>query len=134
MNGVAESGLNPRAKSRAGALGVMQILPPTFAEIKTKNPAFRAIWEPRWNIAAGISYDRYLYDRWKKRSMIRDRLAFAFASYNAGYSRISRGYRKKYPGSSYQVPWANIAQTTPKQTQHYIKRIIKLMKPAKGSS
>ncbi len=39
---VAESRLQADARSRVGALGVMQIMPKTFAEITKKNQALRA--------------------------------------------------------------------------------------------
>ena len=61
---IAESGLNPNALSNTGARGLMQILPSTYAEIRKKNPYFSHINEPRWNIAAGIYYDRFLYGYW----------------------------------------------------------------------
>ena len=59
--GIAESALQDKALSPVGAKGVMQIMPSTFAEIRRKNPQFINIDEPRWNIAAGIYYNRYLY-------------------------------------------------------------------------
>ncbi|MDH3559685.1 MAG: transglycosylase SLT domain-containing protein [Gammaproteobacteria bacterium] len=61
---VAESGLKPNAKSKSGARGIMQILPSTFSEIQKKNPHLKDMDSPRWNIAAGIYYDRLLYKRW----------------------------------------------------------------------
>ena len=64
--GIAESGLSPEASSSAGAKGIMQILPATYEDIRSKNPHFSRIEEPRWNIAAGIYYDRMLYRKWKK--------------------------------------------------------------------
>lgn len=38
-------------------------MPKTFDEIKKKNPSFVDVNEPRWNIAAGIYYDRQLYQK-----------------------------------------------------------------------
>ena len=43
----------------------MQIMPKTFEEIKEKNPIFNNVYVPRWNIAAGIYYDKKMYNFWK---------------------------------------------------------------------
>ena len=54
--GIAESGLRAGAVSPAGAKGIMQIIPTTFEEIRAKNPHFRNIDDPQWNIAAVIYF------------------------------------------------------------------------------
>ena len=51
---IAESGLDPDARSQAGALGLMQIMPATYEEITRDNPHFVTLDDPRWNVAAGI--------------------------------------------------------------------------------
>ncbi len=89
---IAESGLNPQAKSGTGARGLMQILPSTYAEIRKANPYFSHINDPRWNIAAGIYYDRYLYSSWTEIPE-NERLMFAFGSYNAGLGGMLNAYR-----------------------------------------
>ena len=94
--GIAESGLNPAAKSPMGARGIMQILPSTYEEIKRQIPFLAGIEDPRWNIAAAIFYDRQLYRKWKQQHDIQvtERLKFALASYNAGYGNMLKAYRK----------------------------------------
>ena len=66
--GIAESGLRDKAQSSVGAVGVMQIMPSTYADIHKKSPYLSSgtLSDPRWNIAAGIFYDRLLYNRWDK--------------------------------------------------------------------
>jgi len=125
--GIAESGLNPRAESRAGAKGIMQILPSTYAEIKTKNPHFTHVEEPRWNIAAGIYYDRALYRKWQQGIPTEDRLSFAFASYNAGYGNVRKAYRKAENALGELREWEQLAPYLPGQTRHYVRRIARLM-------
>jgi membrane-bound lytic murein transglycosylase F len=120
--GIAESRLKPVARSHRGAVGLMQILPSTYAEIKQKNPYFRDIQSPRWNIAAGIYYDRQLYRRWKQIPE-QERLYMAFASYNAGYGRILRDY-KRTPGPI--VSWQHIEPYIPLETRNYVSRIREL--------
>lgn len=122
--GIAESGLEPDAASEVGARGVMQIMPDTYQEIRKQNPHFHDVHQPRWNIAAGIYYDRQLYDKWRTPPPGEERLYFAFGSYNAGYGRIYQAFR--------QVPeeaelWQAVKPYVPPQTRHYVSRIQRLM-------
>ncbi len=129
---IAESRLNPKAKSRAGAIGIMQIMPRTYKEIIKKQPNLRRIEEPRWNIAAAIYYNRQLYKRWQKRQVPSDeRLEFTFASYNAGFTRVLKALKKaretqKLPPEEVKK-WEKISPYTPPETRHYIRRIDSLM-------
>ncbi len=129
--GIAESGLNPTAKSAAGAVGVMQILPSTFAEIRRDNPHLVNVSDPRWNIAAGIYYDRQLYRKWKKKSVSTgERLYFAFASYNAGLGGVLRAYERAAGDLGAPRTWEQVAPHAPGQTREYVQRIAGLMGPA----
>jgi membrane-bound lytic murein transglycosylase F len=130
--GIAESGLRDNARSSVGAVGVMQILPSTYAEIHKKSPYLSAgtLPEPRWNIASGIFYDRILYKRWYKTleySTTENGLYLTFASYNAGFGRISKVLKKTKSDSSTSENWDEIKQHVPAQTRHYVKRIKFLM-------
>lgn len=88
---IAESRLDPDARSGVGAVGVMQIMPRTFEEIRRKNPAISGTRvQPRWSIAAGIWYDRQQFMAWTARRPLLDRIKFMFGSYNAGQSSILR--------------------------------------------
>ena len=88
---VAESNLREDARSDVGATGLMQIMPRTFEEIRRKNPTIAGrIEDPRWNIAAGIWYDRQNFAVWTAERPFQDRLKFMFASYNAGRTSILR--------------------------------------------
>ncbi len=125
--GIAESGLKPDAQSPVGAKGIMQILPSTYAEIREKNPHFTHIEEPRWNIAAGIYYDRMLYRKWKKGLPTEERLAFAMASYNAGYVSVLRAFRRAQKAEGEVKAWKQVAPHAPGETRHYVRRIQRLM-------
>jgi soluble lytic murein transglycosylase-like protein len=72
----AESNFNPRAESRAGARGVMQLMP-AVAEDLFDLPD-HALWQPRTNIRAGLQFLKGLLDRY------RGRIAFALSYYNGG--------------------------------------------------
>ena len=128
--GIAESGLEADAASTAGARGVMQILPSTYTEIRKLNPHFLALDQPRWNIAAGIFYDRQLYDKWLTPPPGEQRLLFAFGSYNAGYGRIYEALRQA-PGQTQS--WHELRPYVPPQTRHYVSRIQRLMTRPAGS-
>ncbi len=120
---IAESRLNPNVTSNRGAKGLMQLLPSTFAEIRELNPHFTEIDTPRWNIAAGIYYDRYLYRKWDVPSE-KERLFYAFASYNAGYSRLLRTIKRYDLKAS---SWNAVRKRLPGETRHYVKTIRELM-------
>jgi membrane-bound lytic murein transglycosylase MltF len=120
---IAESGLNENAQSAAGAFGLMQILPSTFKEITDTNPHIAEVQSPRWNIAAGIYYDRTLYRKFPK-TPEQDRLYLAMASYNAGYGRILNVAKKLDTDSP---TWEEVKTQLPYETRAYVDRIRKLM-------
>jgi membrane-bound lytic murein transglycosylase MltF len=84
-----ESTLDQSTRSRAGAVGVMQVLPSTAAG----SPIFISnIEEAESNIHAGVKYMRHIVDDYFDDPAIDpvNRMLFAFASYNAGPNRIAR--------------------------------------------
>jgi len=127
--GIAESGLKADALSPVGARGIMQILPATYQEIRERNRFMADIDEPRWNIAAGIFYDRQLYRKWKKKRDIHteERLNFAFGSYNAGYGNILKAHKRARQRNPVVKRWEQVAAHAPRETRHYVKRIQRLM-------
>ena len=127
---IAESTLNPSARSSTGARGLMQILPSTYEEIRASNPYFARIDEPRWNIAAGIYYDRMLYERWRVPPPQENRLSFTFASYNAGYGGILRAVKRAAKAGLGGERWKEIAPHAPTETRRYVDRIHGLMEGA----
>jgi membrane-bound lytic murein transglycosylase MltF len=85
--GYQESQLNQAARSKVGAIGVMQVMPATGKELGVGD-----ITESEANIHAGIKYMRWMIDQYYgKEPMTKlDKALFAFASYNAGAGRISQ--------------------------------------------
>ena len=75
----AESAGNVRAVSSAGAMGLMQIMPYTWAELRIRHGLGRDPYEPRDNILAGAAYLREMYDRFGSPGFL--------AAYNAGPGR-----------------------------------------------
>ena len=82
-----ESGLDHSVKSPVGALGIMQIMPSTGEDMKVGD-----ITKLENNVHAGIKYMRFMVDRYFADEPMsrRNKLLFAFASYNAGPNRIAR--------------------------------------------
>ena len=121
--GIAESGLEKNSKSHVGASGIMQLMPDTYTEINDDNPHFLTVDSPRWNIAAGIYYNRLLYRKFKKIPE-QEKLYLTFASYNAGYSRVLKAKKKS---TIDDAGWDDIRPHLPSQTRAYVRRIKKLM-------
>ena len=94
-----ESGLDQSVVSRAGAIGIMQMLPSTAADKSVGIPDISTIDN---NIRAGTKYLRYIVDHYFDDPEIDEvnRTLFAFASYNAGPNRIRR-LRAKAAESGY---------------------------------
>lgn len=74
-----ESGFNPQAVSRAGAMGLMQVMPGTYAELRRRYGLGPDPYDPRDNVMAGAAYLRELHDRFGLEGML--------AAYNAGPGR-----------------------------------------------
>jgi membrane-bound lytic murein transglycosylase F len=128
--GLAESNLNPDARSWVGATGIMQLMPSTFAEVQSKNPELIDVNQPEWNIAAGIFYDRKLWKVWKEHDSIQHRLSFMLASYNAGRGTINRAKNRAVEEKLDGRTWPSIETVAPRvprwrydETLTYVKRI-----------
>ncbi len=130
--GIAESGLNPKARSPVGAVGIMQIMPSTYRDIRKKNPMLKNIGEPRWNIAAAIYYDRQLYRKWRKKGDLNtgDRLQFTFGSYNAGHGRMLKAFSRARKKLGKVKHWKQVAPFAPGETRGYVARISRLVEAA----
>ena len=94
----AESDFDPRAISRKGAMGLMQIMPENFKMLNLENP-----FDPWQNIRAGAQYFKKLYKRFN------GKLALSLAAYNAGPTAVDR-YKNIPP---YQ------------ETEEYVRRVLR---------
>lgn len=84
-----ESAFNKRAKSHAGARGLMQLMPATARHVakthfKKKLKNKEQLFHPETNIELGTAYLRELMDKWQQNMVL------ATASYNAGPHRVKR--------------------------------------------
>lgn len=124
---MVESSLKRNARSDRGAVGVMQVLPDTFDEVLDPYFDLYSITDPAWNIATGIAFNRYLYDRWRERVPPEESLKFALASYNAGFSRVLRISNRAAAKGGGTLLWTNVAPYAPGQTRRYVERVHGLM-------
>ena len=76
----AESAGDLRAVSSAGAMGLMQVMPDTWAGLRIRHGLGQNPFEPRDNILAGTAYLREMWDRYGN-------VAAMLAAYNAGPAR-----------------------------------------------
>ncbi len=85
--GYQESRLDQDARSHVGAIGVMQVMPATGAEL-----AVGDIQQLEPNIHAGVKYIRQIIDRYFDDPAITevDKGLLAFAAYNCGPARVRR--------------------------------------------
>ncbi len=74
-----ESGGDVRALSSQGAMGLMQIMPDTWTDLRTRHALGTDPYEPRDNIFAGAAYLREMHDRYGSPGFL--------AAYNAGPGR-----------------------------------------------
>jgi membrane-bound lytic murein transglycosylase MltF len=83
--GYQESGLNQAAKSRVGAVGVMQLMPATGEQMKVGD-----IHQEEGNIHAGVKYFRLMVDKYYGNEPMDDlnKVLFTFAAYNCGPGRV----------------------------------------------
>lgn len=86
VNGViwVESRFNPRAKSSAGARGLMQVMPST-EKAMAEDLGIEGTWtDPAYNVRLGTRFLRRLLDRYGGRQ------EWALAAYNAGPGNVSK--------------------------------------------
>jgi membrane-bound lytic murein transglycosylase MltF len=125
--GYQESGLDPKARSHVGAIGVMQLMPATGAEMRVGD-----IHVTEHNIHAGAKYMDMLMSRYfpDARFSEGNRPLFAFASYNAGPGNIARmralaGKRGLDPDKWFNNVELVVAEKIGIETTTYVRNIYK---------
>ena len=129
---IAESNLNVVARSPVGARGLMQLMPTTFSEIRSKNPEITGKWDhPEWNIAAGIAYSRQLWNLWINDALETHLREFMLSSYNAGRMTLLRAQKIAQDRALNPRLWPSIetvAPTVPRwrydETLAYLGRVL----------
>ena len=125
--GYQESRLDQKAKSKVGAIGIMQVMPKTGKELNVGD-----IRKEDANIHAGVKYIRFMVDQYFKDEPM-DELnkgLFAFASYNAGPARIrslrqEAGQRGLDPNVWFNNVEVVVAERIGRETVSYVSNIYK---------
>ena len=125
--GYQESTLDQNVRSPVGAIGVMQVMPPTGRELKVGD--IRKI-EP--NIHAGVKYMRFMRDQYYKDEPMDDlnKALMTFASYNAGPGRVRQLRREaEQRGLDPNVWFGNVeriaSERIGRETVTYVSNIYK---------
>jgi Transglycosylase SLT domain len=100
-----ESAGRTRAVSSAGAMGLMQIMPDTWAELRLRYRLGRDPFDPRDNILGGTAYLREMYDRFGSPGFV--------AAYNAGPERYRQHVEDGRP--------------LPRETRNYIAKLLPMI-------
>ena len=128
--GIVESNLNPNAQSSAGACGIMQIMPPTFENIKRKLKHLQSIWIPEDNIEARIYYDavlRKVFSEYTENS--KEEFALMLIGYNWGPGHLKRLIKRlAQRESTYLILYDYI----PDETKNYVDKVIRMRLELEG--
>ena len=115
-----ESGFKPKAKSRAGASGLMQLMPRTagfLAGKRFQGQTRHALFDPEYNIELGQSYVQHLM----KFPGIEGNLFFTTAAYNGGPGNLNKWRRT----SEYQNdPLLFIESIPSRETRAFVERVM----------
>jgi membrane-bound lytic murein transglycosylase MltF len=125
--GYQESQLDQSARSRVGAIGVMQVMPETGKAMGVGD-----IHELEPNIHAGVKYIRTMEDQYYAKAPMTDlnKGLFAFASYDAGPNRIEELRRAAAARGLDPNVWFNnvelvVAASIGRETVQYVSNIYK---------
>jgi membrane-bound lytic murein transglycosylase MltF len=125
--GYQESRLDQKAKSQVGAVGVMQVMPATGADMKVGD-----ITQTEPNINAGVKYMRFMVDQFFEKEPM-DKLnkgLFAFAAYNCGPGRVQKLRKEAEQKGLDPNKWFNnveiiASQRIGRETVTYVSNIYK---------
>lgn len=126
-----ESSLRPYAESPVGAMGLMQVMPATFQEVREELGLPNTPFDPETNIRAGIHYNLKCFNFWTEDRSFTEQLKLMLASYNAGPGNILRAQKTVRNQSVCNGKhWDCIQKGLPavtgkhsRETIHYVNRI-----------
>lgn len=119
-----ESRLNPVARSPAGALGLCQIEPDTFAELaeKLNFPRDASVFDPQYATLAGTFYMAEMWRNWHPNGRtMADRRKLAQSAYNAGLGSILRAQHLADGAMDYDTIIAQLHRVTGESNAHETK-------------
>lgn len=100
-----ESRFEPRAKSWAGAAGLLQLMPPTARQFGVTN-----VYDPEDNVAGAVRFLQWLENYWDdKVPDPNERLRFILASYNTGHGHVEDARRLTTKHDGDDTKWEEAA-------------------------
>lgn len=130
---IAESRLQPFAESPVGAMGLMQVMPDTFKEIRSKLRLPNTPFDPATNIHAGIAYNLRCYNFWVEDRSFQEQLRLMFASYNAGPGNILKAQNQVRRSNTCDGKhWDCISLGLPAVTGHHSRETIEYVERIEG--
>jgi membrane-bound lytic murein transglycosylase F len=100
-----ESKFDPEARSWAGAMGLLQLMPATAREVDVSDA-----YDPEENVAGAVRYLEWLTDQWDEDIPDPDqRLRFILASYNAGAGHVGDARRLAEKNGDDPNVWEDVA-------------------------
>ena len=101
-----ESRFKPRARSWAGAMGLLQLMPGTARQVGVSDP-----YDPAANVRGAVDYLEWLYDNfWNdKIADEQERLKFVLASYNTGAGHVQDAQRLTEKNGGDPTVWEDVA-------------------------
>ncbi|QKK06622.1 MAG: lytic transglycosylase domain-containing protein [Pseudomonadota bacterium] len=122
-----ESNFETTAKSPAGALGLMQLMPATAGQTRVKlgiprpaNGVDALLSDPAYNIMLGTTYLEQMLDRYNGSAVM------AVAAYNAGPGRVDRWLKEmgdpRSAGDEAMIDWIEMIPIY--ETRNYVQRVL----------
>lgn len=124
--GIQESLLDPNAVSPAGAQGIMQIMPGTWADETERLGIIASPYNPKVSIYVGISYMKRMIRFWKAPRTELERLELAQASYNAGAGNIFRAQQRCGNAPTWKRISPCLVQVTGTHSSETLKYVTKI--------
>jgi len=118
-----ESSFDPRAVSRVGARGMMQLMPATAKRVaRATGQSYsraRLLDDPRYNVRLGTAYLDTMLSKYDEAP------ALALAAYNAGPSRVNRWIRQFGDPRTGEVDLVDWIEAIPfEETRNYVQRVL----------
>lgn len=108
-----ESRFNPKARSWAGAVGLMQLVPRTGMAYGITD-----LENPKSSLKAGTMHIQWLNDYWKKKvTDSLERTKFILASYNVGQGHVLDAYKLAEKYQQDPAKWENVSQYLLKKSE-----------------
>ena len=116
----AESGFSERAESKAGAIGLMQLMPSTAQFVCEQNRieySYERLFEGEYNVTIGCKYLNYLLSRFSD-------VKTAVAAYNAGEGVVFEWLKN----AEYSDDGVHLKNIPYRETRRYVKKVLNYQK------